>query len=187
MKNTGKMLLFKYCIISFLLGVTAVIIQLIFFSTGNLREGIFKYFNKFNNNILLISFFIGVIIIGYLILKFTHLFQNLSIQLNLSEESNRKLDLMVKDFKFALDTSAIITVIDHSGKIKKVNGHFENFTGLKNDEITGQSLWLLPSSLQKPGVVETIQNKINQGEVWKGEIEYYKNGGILHYVLRKMI
>ncbi len=175
MYNTSKILLCKNIFLGFLLGVSTMIVALFLYSTSNNPEFLIKFFQNFDSNFFIISLFIALFISGYLINKSKQKIKNLSGKLNITESLNRKLEVLVIEYQLILDTTSIITVIDPSGKIKKVNEHFEKFTGYKKDELIGRSLWRLPSSYQKAAVAEDIKNTIDNGEVWIGEIEYYKN------------
>ncbi len=175
MHNTGKMLLFRNIILGFLLGVTTMIIPLYLHLNSNHDERILKLFLNIDNTSLSISIIFVLFLLGYVGIKITHKFQILFKKLKVSEDLNRKLKIRANKFQLALDSTAIITVIDQSGKIKQVNEHFERFTGYSRDEIIGRMLWRFPSSFQKAEVLEAIQTTIAKGNVWIGEIEYYKN------------
>lgn len=76
----------------------------------------------------------------------------------------------LKDLKYALDESALVSVTDEEGKITSVNDKFCEITGYKEDELLGKDHLLLDSGYHPPSFFDDLRSTIHSGAVWKGEI-----------------
>ena len=76
----------------------------------------------------------------------------------------------LKDLKYALDESALVSVTDEEGKITSVNDKFCEITGYTKEELLGKDHLLLDSGYHPPSFFDEMRSTIHSGDVWKGEI-----------------
>ena len=181
MKNTSKKLLFKHTIVGFLVGAAPMLPQL-FILSGYVSQQKLAQLLVSKYSLLFFSIIpIVFAITGFLIARSKIIKLRLNKQLQTSEDEIQVLQLELSDYQYALELCAITTIIDGLGKIKKVNNNFLSFTDCKAEDMLGKSIWQIPSSFQKPGIFVDIQETVNAGNVWRGEIEYYQPGGTISY------
>ena len=83
----------------------------------------------------------------------------------------------LKDLKYALDESALVSVTDEGGKITSVNEKFCEITGYSEAELIGSDHMILDSAYHPPLFFDEMWTQIQSGAVWKGEINNITKGG----------
>tara|TARA_R110002126_G_scaffold152203_3_gene299296 strand:+ start:4979 stop:6757 length:1779 start_codon:yes stop_codon:yes gene_type:complete len=77
----------------------------------------------------------------------------------------------IKDYKFALDQSAITGITDKMGVITYVNDKFCEISGYSRDELMGQTHQILNSHHHSPVFFKNLWETIASGNVWRAEIK----------------
>ncbi len=83
----------------------------------------------------------------------------------------------LKDLKYALDESALVSVTDEKGKITSVNDKFCEITGYSEAELLGSDHMILDSAYHPPSFFDDMRQQIQSGSVWKGEINNLTKDG----------
>jgi PAS domain S-box-containing protein len=76
----------------------------------------------------------------------------------------------VADYKFALDQSAIVIIFNTAGKVEHVNKKFCEVNGVEDSEIVGKDYRSISLSMRDKAFLNPIWQKLNAGEIWKGEL-----------------
>ncbi|WP_270181555.1 PAS domain S-box protein [Alkalihalobacillus sp. CinArs1] len=88
----------------------------------------------------------------------------------------------LKDMKYALDESALVSITDKQGRITSVNNRFCKTSGYSKEELMGKEHKILDSGYHPPAFFHEMEKKIANGEVWKGEINNQKKDGEIFWV-----
>ncbi|MCA0987727.1 PAS domain S-box protein [Guptibacillus algicola] len=88
----------------------------------------------------------------------------------------------LKDMKYALDESALVSIADKRGKITSVNDKFCETSGYMKKELIGEEHMILDSGYHPESFFTEMRSKISKGEVWKGEINNKKKNGEVFWV-----
>ncbi|MCU7839438.1 MAG: EAL domain-containing protein [Candidatus Thiodiazotropha sp. (ex Troendleina suluensis)] len=84
----------------------------------------------------------------------------------------------LKKLSRAIEQSpASVVITDTEGRIEFVNTKFELVTGYTADEVLGQMLDLLKSGHTPSSTYQEMQQSLDAGEVWRGEINNKKKSG----------
>ncbi|MGD8188917.1 PAS domain S-box protein [Brevibacillus ginsengisoli] len=83
------------------------------------------------------------------------------------------------DFKLALDESSMVSISDEKGMITYVNENFCEVSSYSREEIIGQHYSVLDSQEVDPEFFPKVDQVINQGIVWKGQIQNVAKDGSL--------
>lgn len=98
------------------------------------------------------------------------------------KKNERKLAKTIKrleDYKYVLDASSSITIIDSEGKIIYANDHFCEISKFKKDELLGKHYTILDSQYHPKRYFKKMWATIMKGDIWKGEVKNLtKDGGI---------
>jgi len=176
-KSQSSGLLWKHCALGLFIGIAFVVPEfLLFHRNGNALE-IFHISKATLSKLILLFYPIILVIISYKFGKARLYLIKSNEKQKENEQERRQLLEGLYEYKFALDESSIVTVIDDKGKIKRANQKFEQLTGLSSADVIGRSIWRLPSSLQKEHLFQNIKAVVDTGQVWKGEIVYYNVKG----------
>lgn len=85
-------------------------------------------------------------------------------------------------FRYAIENSAnAIVITDIDRHIQYVNDAFEVQSGYKKEEIYGENPNILKSNLVKPEVYKNLNETLDRGEKWQGELINRKKDGSLLY------
>jgi len=133
-------------------------------------NGLLSYYesNRNEQKIITFSFFLFAFLI-LIILIFNY-------------QRVRKATRELKAFRYAIENSDnIIIITDKDRHIQFVNEAFELHTGYTKDEVIGENPNLLKSDLHSDNFYKEMNEILNRGEKWKGElINRRKNGGLLY-------
>jgi len=85
-------------------------------------------------------------------------------------------------FRYAIENSDnVIVITDVDRHIEYVNDAFEQHTGYKKEEVYGENPNMLKSDLVSPEVYKSLNETLDRGEKWQGElINKKKNGSLLY-------
>ncbi|MFK3959628.1 PAS domain-containing protein [Guptibacillus hwajinpoensis] len=99
-----------------------------------------------------------------------------------AERELQKTLKQLKDLKYALDESALVSVTDETGKITSVNAKFCEITEYSEDELLRNSHMILDSGYHPQSFFYEMNCKIQSGGVWKGEINNLTKNGHCFWV-----
>lgn len=106
------------------------------------------------------------------------------------EDKNRKLETALKelsDYKYALDISTIVFLIDDKGIIRSVNKKVCEISKYSREELIGQNYKILNSGYHSKSYFVNLWKTIKSGKVWKGEIKNSSKDGIHYWVNETII
>ncbi|MFY8020329.1 MAG: PAS domain S-box protein [Bacteroidia bacterium] len=95
-------------------------------------------------------------------------------QLRNSLESSNKL---LRDYKFALDKSAIVSITNIDGDILSVNDNLLKISGYEKEDLIGSNHRLLNSGYHSKLFWKELWDTILSGKIWYGEIKNKKKDG----------
>lgn len=75
-------------------------------------------------------------------------------------------------FKSALNSATAIAVLDHEGNITEVSDMFLQACGYSAEELIGQPYALIDPRIHGQDFLQSINDKLNAGEIWQGELCY---------------
>jgi PAS domain S-box-containing protein len=93
-------------------------------------------------------------------------------------ESKQELE----KFKSAINSSAIVSFTDHTGKITYVNDKFCEISSYKKEELLEKNHRILNSSFHSKNFFIHLWKTISSGKIWHGEICNKKKNGDLYWV-----
>jgi PAS domain S-box-containing protein len=93
-----------------------------------------------------------------------------------------KSDKYLRDFRYALDQSAIVAITDSEGKITYVNDKFVQISKYSEEELMGRSHSIISSGYHTQAFYKEMWQTISSGETWKGEICNKAKDGTLYWV-----
>ncbi len=88
----------------------------------------------------------------------------------------------VRDYKWALDKSAIIAITDHKGIITHVNENFCSISQYSEQELIGQDHRLINSGYHSKSFFANMWATIGSGKIWKGEVCNRAKDGTIYWV-----
>lgn len=87
----------------------------------------------------------------------------------MSALSQRKILKEIKDYKYALDQSAIVAITDQKGIITYANENFCKISGYEKSELIGQDHRLINSGYHMAAYIKSLWSTIAKGNIWHGE------------------
>lgn len=96
-----------------------------------------------------------------------------NILLNQLKSSVRELKFQ----KFALDQSAIVSIMDSNGNFTYVNEQFCKIANYSSSEVIGRNFDILNSGYHGQEFWDNFYSTINQGKVWHGEVKNIQKDG----------
>ncbi|MEO1653299.1 MAG: PAS domain S-box protein, partial [Bacteroidota bacterium] len=107
-----------------------------------------------------------------------------NLDISQSKQNQRDLQKSVrelKNFRQALDTSALIISMDTEGKIKEANKAFCKLSGYTVQELIDQELDIVKSSHHPPAFFADLWKYIRNGNYWKGEVKNKARDGSFYW------
>ena len=101
------------------------------------------------------------------------------------EDKNTELQeviLKMNEFKYALDSTAIVVITDVDGVISYVNDKFCEISKYSREELIGQNLRIVSSGYHPREFWEEMWGCISKGEVWKREVKNKVKDGSVNWV-----
>lgn len=86
----------------------------------------------------------------------------------------------IRDYKHALDESAIIVITDRRGLVQHVNNNFTLISQYTFREVAGKKIDIMKRT-SRGDLEQKILATIRQGKVWKGEIEQRTKDGAVYW------
>lgn len=99
-----------------------------------------------------------------------------------SELEIYELNKELKELKFAIDNTSLVTITDPKGRIKYVNDKFIEISGYSKEESIGQKHNLVNSSYHSSEFWANLWTTISAGKVWNGEIKNKAKKGSYYWV-----
>ncbi|MDP4170099.1 MAG: PAS domain S-box protein, partial [Bacillota bacterium] len=114
-------------------------------------------------------------------------YQYVAIRSDITNRKDAELHLKethdeLRDFKFALDQSAIVAFTDEKGAITSINDNFCEISKYDREELIGQDHRILNSGLHSREFFKDLWKTIGNGQVWKGEIRNKAKDGTFYWV-----
>ncbi|RTL57723.1 MAG: PAS domain S-box protein, partial [Rhodocyclaceae bacterium] len=91
-------------------------------------------------------------------------------------------DFRTENLKLALDSHAIVSITDPTGRITYVNDKFCEISGYSREELIGQSHRVVRSAQHPPGFFQSMWETISANRVWQGEVCNRRKDGHLYWV-----
>lgn len=113
----------------------------------------------------------------------TYMAIRFDITLQKNFESRLKTQIMkLNDYKFALDTAAIVAITDVKGKITYVNDKFCEISQYSHEELIGQDHCILSSGHHSASYIRKMWVTIAKGQVWRNEFKNQAKDGTHYWV-----
>ncbi len=105
------------------------------------------------------------------------------------EESLQALEQNLKsrvkelyDYKFALDSCAIVAVTDLKGVITYANDQFIQISGYTREELIGKTHKIINSGYHNKSFFTNLWKTISSGNIWRGEIRNRSKNGTIYWM-----
>ncbi|MBC7409758.1 MAG: PAS domain S-box protein, partial [Arcicella sp.] len=111
----------------------------------------------------------------------------ISIEKDVTERKLAELKLFaiskeLMDYKFALDQSSIVALMDAKGIIKHVNDNFIDISKYSREEWIGQDYRIIYSDYHNGEFIKDLWQTITKGKIWKGELKNKSKDGTIYWV-----
>ncbi|BAF72576.1 EAL domain-containing protein [Sulfurovum sp. NBC37-1] len=115
--------------------------------------------------------------IGFFVLAFLMLFLLILSYIRVKKNAKELLA-----FRYAIENSDnVIVITDAQRHIEYVNDAFELRTGYKKEEVLGENPNILKSDLVSPEIYKNLNETLDSGEKWQGELINKRKDGSLIY------
>lgn len=117
--------------------------------------------------------------------KIEHINSELSSQVKLTQNKQQELLTVNKelsDFKFAIDESCIVEIIDQRGIITHANDNFCTISKYTREELIGHDHGIVRSGYHSKEFITGIWQTIEKGKIWKGEVKNKAKDGTEYWV-----
>lgn len=94
----------------------------------------------------------------------------------------KKAEKEIRDYKLALDKSAIVAITDQRGIIRYANENFARISKYRVDELIGQDHRIINSGQHPKSFFSELWATISKGGIWKGEVCNRTKDGVLYWV-----
>jgi PAS domain S-box-containing protein len=93
----------------------------------------------------------------------------------------KKVENELKNYKIALDHSAILSITDTKGNITYANDQFCKISGYAREELIGSNHRIIKSDKHSTAFYKNLWETISKGKIWRGEIiNLAKDGSEYH-------
>ncbi len=93
----------------------------------------------------------------------------------------KKVENELKNYKIALDHSAILSITDTKGNITYANDQFCKISGYAREELIGSNHRIIKSDKHSTAFYKNLWETISKGKIWRGEIiNMAKDGSEYH-------
>ena len=96
-------------------------------------------------------------------------------------------NVLLNQYKKAVDESAIVSKTDKSGKITYVNDTFIKISGYSEDELIGKPHNIVRHPDMPKEAFKDLWQTIQKGQIWKGQITNRKKGGGEYHVASTIV
>lgn len=110
---------------------------------------------------------------------------NVITDLTESKAAHKSLEMRNKelaDYKYAIDQSSIVEIIDDKGKIIHANENFCKITKYSLEELIGQDCEIIGAGYHSEEFLSNMWTTIGHGKTWKGEIKNKAKDGTFHWL-----
>lgn len=87
-----------------------------------------------------------------------------------------------KDYKYAIDESAMVVITNQKGSITYTNDNFCKVSKYSREELIGRDHRIINSGYHSKEFMRELWTTIANGEIWKGEVKNRKKDGSLYWV-----
>lgn len=109
---------------------------------------------------------------------------------NLREQQRRRkteykvldLNLALKQFKFALNNTSIVSITDTEGRIKYANQKFSRISQFSRSELIGKNYRIINSSYHSKSFWKEMWETIHAGNLWRAEVQNKAKDGSYYWV-----
>ena len=98
------------------------------------------------------------------------------------ENSLSKANRELWQYKYALDKSSIVAILDENGFIKEINSKFSQLTGYEQAEMVGKKMRFLSADVHGPSFFKKMWAELQRGKVWVGGIKKKTKSGEFFWV-----
>ncbi|OJJ19223.1 hypothetical protein BKI52_20645 [marine bacterium AO1-C] len=114
-------------------------------------------------------------------------YKYMAVRYNITHQKNLELDLkkqvmQLNDYKFALDTAAIVATTNVKGHITYVNDRFCEISKYSREELLGQDHRLINSGHHSKTYIRKMWQTIAKGLVWRDEFKNQAKDGSYYWV-----
>lgn len=88
----------------------------------------------------------------------------------------------LKDYKYALDQSAIVSITDPKGIIQFANDNFCRLSKYSAEELIGQDHRIVNSGYHPKSFIKGLWETITNGKIWRGELKNKAKDGSFYWV-----
>jgi PAS domain S-box-containing protein len=88
----------------------------------------------------------------------------------------------LEQYKYALDSAAIVAITDNNGVISYVNDNFCKVTKFSRKELIGKTFTIINSKHHTKHFYTAMWNTILSGKTWHGDIKNKKKNGVFFWV-----
>lgn len=88
----------------------------------------------------------------------------------------------LEDYKFALDQSAIVAIMDENGVIRTVNDKFCEISQFSKEELVGNTHKIITSNFHSKAFMVKLKSTLSAGNIWKGLVRNKKKNGEYYWV-----
>ncbi|MFV5687832.1 PAS domain S-box protein [Flavobacterium sp. ZT3R25] len=99
-----------------------------------------------------------------------------------AELNLKQLNKELTYYKYALDESSIVAIIEHKGIIKHVNDNFCKISKYSRKELINQDYSIISSEYHSKEFFQSIWKTMANGKLWKGEIKNKAKDGTIYWV-----
>lgn len=103
-------------------------------------------------------------------------------QLNNKNENLESVILKMNEFKYALDSSSIVSITDPKGNITYVNDRFCKISKYSREELIGHNQRIVNSGYHPTEFWKEMWNTIRLGEIWNDEVRDRAKDGSIYWV-----